>query len=699
MKRLFQLQLVLTVLCASLIMVIVVSGYHFGFLQRADNFLYDLHFKWRGDRAPSGKITLVLMDQESSVKLKRRQGNWSRRHLARAVENLSSAGASVIGIDLIFSSPAPDPEDDRLLAAAIKTSSNVVLARISSSHGQEVTALDLFQEAMTGDGFVDVPLDQDNILRKIRFFNARRLADGNLELIPSFSLELARVYYDIDFIPDFSGEESFRLGATSQKSITLPYPELLINFGGNYSAFRRISFSNVVNNRFNPVSVNGKMVLIGSSLVFEKDFFSTPYSRFTRTPDTLAGKFGSVEKNVLGDKDLGIACHAWATETILNQRFIQRIPPKDVIIWTLIAGLAGLVFYLPVIGFFGSTAILIAGLAAVPATSQHLFVNNLTSMDISPLLVVWCLQFVMGAALQKSVQRKKFLMITDLFGKYLAPDVVRELLKDDLSDRLEGRHRDITILFSDLRGFTSLSEKLGPAETGHLLNTYFDSMIPLVFKWKGTLDKLIGDAIMAFFGAPLEIEDHPEQAAGCALLMIEAINALRLKNIPGAAELDLGIGINTGRAIVGNLGSKEFMDYTVIGDSVNLASRLESLNKVYGTHIIVSEYTAKFIGDRFQLRKLDTVKVLGKDMPVSIFELMAPKEICDPKLPALAAIFESGVDKYSQRNWSAALNCFQKALDIDPADQPCQLYLQRIERFVEAPPPDDWNGITVYDYK
>ena len=290
-------------------------------------------------------------------------------------------------------------------------------------------------------------------------------------------------------------------------------------------------------------------------------------------------------------------------------------------------------------------------------------------------------------------------MITDLFGKYLAPDVVRELLKDDLSDRLEGRHRDITILFSDLRGFTSLSEKLGPAETGHLLNTYFDSMIPLVFKWKGTLDKLIGDAIMAFFGAPLEIEDHPEQAAGCALLMIEAINALRLKNIPGAAELDLGIGINTGRAIVGNLGSKEFMDYTVIGDSVNLASRLESLNKVYGTHIIVSEYTAKFIGDRFQLRKLDTVKVLGKDMPVSIFELMAPKEICDPKLPALAALFESGVDKYSQRNWSAALNCFQKALDIDPADQPCQLYLQRIERFVEAPPPDDWNGITVYDYK
>jgi adenylate cyclase len=698
-KRLFLLQLVLTVFCTSLVIFVVVSGYHFGFLQRTDNFLYDLHFKWRGDRAPSDKITLVLMDQKSSVELKRRQGNWSRRHLARAIENLSSAGAAVIGIDLIFSSPSPDPEDDRLLAAAIEKSGNVVLARISSSYGKEIVALDQFREAMTGDGFIDVPLDKDNILRKIRFFHARRLPDGNLELIPSFSLELARVFYDVDFIPDFSGEDSFRLGSASQKSITLPYPELLINFGGNYASFSSISFSDAVNNRFNPGSVNGKMVLIGSSLVFEKDFFSTPYSRFIRTPDTLSAKFESVDKNILGDKDLGISCHAWAAETILNRLFIQRIPHAEVLIWTVIAGLVGLVFYLPVTGFFGSTALLLAGLAAVPGISHRLFISNLTWLDTAPLLAVWCLQFVMGAALQKSVQRKKTLMITDLFGKYLAPDVVRELLKDDLSDRLEGHHRDISVLFSDLRGFTSLSEKLGPAGTGHLLNTYFDVMIPLVFKRKGTLDKLIGDAIMAFFGAPLEIEDHPGAAAGCALSMIEAINALRLKNIPGAPELDLGIGINTGRAIVGNLGSKEFMDYTVIGDSVNLASRLESLNKVYGTHIIVSEHTEKNIKDRFQLRKLDTVRVIGKDMHVSIFELMAQKEGCDPKLPALAAFFESGIENYRQRNWSFALKCFQEALEINPDDRPSRVYINRIEAFRKSPPPDDWEGITVYENK
>jgi adenylate cyclase len=143
----------------------------------------------------------------------------------------------------------------------------------------------------------------------------------------------------------------------------------------------------------------------------------------------------------------------------------------------------------------------------------------------------------------------------------------------------------------------------------------------------------------------------------------------------------------------------DFVDYTVIGDSVNLASRLESLNKVYGTHIIVSEYTAKNIRDRFQLRKLDTVKVLGKGAPVSIFELMALKEGCDPGLPALAAVFESGIRNYRQKNWSSALKCFQEALAINPSDRPSRIYIDRVERFIESPPPDDWKGVTVYENK
>jgi len=699
MKRLFLLQLILTISCVCLVTAAVAGGYYLGFLQRADGFLYDLHFKWRGTREPSGRITLVLMDQKSAVELKRQQGSWSRRHMARAIENLDAAGAAVIGIDLIFSSPSPDPEDDRQLAAAMKTANNVVLARISSSHGKAITALNRFQTAMVGDGFIDVPLDEDNVLRKVRFFNARRLPEGDLELIPSFSLELARVFYGIDFNPDFSEEDAFRLGSGKGKILTLPYPELLINFGGNYKAFPGISFSDAVKNRFNPDAVRGKLVLIGSSLVFEKDFFSTPYSRFDKPPAVLEKKFKQVERNILGDKDLGISCHAWAAETILTQAFITRSARRQVLAWTLIAGLAGVVFYLPVTGLFGSTAILMGGLIAFPGIGHRLFINDLVWLDIAPLLAVWCLQFVMGAALQRSIQRKKSLMITDLFGKYLAPDVVRELLKDEQSDRLEGRHCDITVLFSDLRSFTSLSEKLGPAGTGHLLNAYFDVMIPLVFKRQGTLDKLIGDAIMAFFGAPLDIENHPEKAADCALAMLAAIDALRKKNIPGAAELDLGIGLNTGRAIVGNLGSKEFRDYTVIGDTVNLSSRLESLNKVYGTHIIISEFTADRIRDRFQLRKLDTVKVIGKDISVPIYELMASGKNCNPLLKELAALYEAGLAQYCRRKWAPAMEKFREGLVLKPDDPPCRLFIRRIEAFLQAAPPEDWDGTTVYDYK
>lgn len=678
---------------------LVGGGYYYGFFQRADNFLYDQHFKWRGDRAPSGQITLVLMDQKSAVALKRRQGSWSRRHLARAVEHLNRAGAAVIGIDLIFSSPSPDPQDDLILAEAIASGENVVLARISSSHGKEITALDRFQAAMIGDGFIDVPLDVDNILRKVRFFNARRLPDGGLELVPSFSLELARVFYNIEFIPDFSGKDFFTLGSENDKVLTLPYPELLINFGGNYAAFPGISFVDAVNNQFDPAAVKGKIVLIGSSLVFEKDFFSTPYSRFTRPPQSLTAKFGRVETGILGDKDLGISCHAWATETILTKGFINKRPRREVLLWTFLAGLAGLVFYLPVVGIFGSTLILIIGLLGVAGISHYLFLHSLTWVDVAPLLGVWSLQFVMGAALQKSVQRKKSLMITDLFGKYLAPDVVKELLKDEQSDQLTGRHCDITVLFSDLRGFTSLAEKLGPAQTGSLLNAYFDVMIPLVFKQQGTLDKLIGDAIMAFFGAPLDIEDHPDAAARCALAMLAAIETLRQQDIPGAAKLDLGVGLNTGRAIVGNLGSQQFRDYTVIGDAVNLASRLESLNKVYGTHIIVSESTAVQIQERYQLRKLDTVQVIGKDNPVMIYELMTSLENDDSTLQDLAAQYEAGLQHYTQRNWSRALAHFQDALVRCPGDHPSQLLIRRIETYMQTPPPEGWQGVTVYDYK
>ena len=206
---------------------------------------------------------------------------------------------------------------------------------------------------------------------------------------------------------------------------------------------------------------------------------------------------------------------------------------------------------------------------------------------------------------------------------------------------------------SDLRKFTSLSENLTPRETGHLLNTYFDTMIPIVFEYQGTLDKLMGDAIMAFFGAPREFTDHPQRAAETALKMVEELDRLKSESsVKGVEKLNLGIGLNTGQVTVGNLGSHKFMDYTVVGDTVNLGSRLEGLNKNYGTSIIISQSTAERLDSRFVLRELDRVRVKGKAHAVTIFELLGVREGLDESRFKFLEIFHSGRRRYIKRDWN-----------------------------------------------
>ena len=247
--------------------------------------------------------------------------------------------------------------------------------------------------------------------------------------------------------------------------------------------------------------------------------------------------------------------------------------------------------------------IFFSGHAALFGISHVLFTGKLVWLRIAPPLLILYLQFVTGIVMQRLYSRFKNRLITDLFGKYVSPSVVNDLLQGEMGVSLEGQSQVVTVLFSDLRSFTTLSENLSPRETGILLNTYFDAMIPVVFNHRGTLDKLIGDAIMCFFGAPARLEDHPSMAALTALVMMDELESLkREKDVHGVENLNVGIGLNSGEAIVGNLGSNEFMDYTVIGDTVNLASRLEGLNKVYGTGIIVSQATAEGLDEGFFLR-------------------------------------------------------------------------------------------------
>jgi adenylate cyclase len=703
-RRWVSIQLLLTLAFTGMVTVAVCLAYHYNHFSFLDNFLYDYNIKWRGFQPTSGKVVLVLMDEKSAVELERRKGSWSRKQMAQALTNMCRAGAEIVGMDIAFAAPDMDPRADQMLAQAIGRCNNVVLAKVLSGHGVEILPLDLFQEQMIGDGFIDVPLDEDEVLRRIRFLNAKPLANGSLQLLPAFSLELVRTFLNIEFMFDFSGDDFFIMGAPGKKQLRLPYPELRINFTGDYSAFLpRLSYADVVHNRFLETDVKGKIVLIGSSLAIEKDFFTTPFSKFQRPSEIHQTKFRSVEKDVLGTKELGVACQAWAVETILANQFISKLSERSypaMLALIVVMGLAGLTFYIPALNLIWQTLIMAAGGAVVVALGYLFFLKKLLWIETAPLLTLLLLQFVVGIALQRIFAKRKTAQVTEIFGKYLSAHVVDELIKGDLTTTLEGRDQELTLLFADLRSFTSLSERLGAKDTSHLLNHYFESMISIISAHEGIPDKIMGDAVMALFGAPVYFADHPVKAAEAALDMLKGIDELkRSHTIPGLQDLAAGIGLNTGTVIVGNLGSQKFMNYTAIGDAVNLASRLESLNKVYGTHIIISEFTASRLDDRFLLRELDRVQVKGQDRAVAIYELMSLKDMADGCQHEMIRHFKAGLAAFRNRWWNESVAHFERVLQKAPEDGPAKLFLDRIEKLKKMPADPLWDGVMRFESK
>lgn len=700
-KKLFRLQIILSGLSTLLVVLAILLAYHGGLFRQLDYQLYDLHYRWRGPQPTSANIVLVLLDDQSAQELGKQKGGWSRRQTAQALTNLCQAGAEVIGLDMLYSEPGPDSEADQLLAQAMASCNNIVLARtISTQSGPAKVPLPLFQEAMIGDGFIDVPLDQDEVLRRIRFFNAKPLADGALQLLPSFALELARSYLFLDFELDFSQQDSFVLGHPQAEHIRLPYPELLINYSGDFHSFKQISFAQAVNNSFAPEDVKGKLLIIGSSLITDKDSYTTPFSKANLAGRAVQHKFAKLDSHALGQKEYGMACHAHAVETILSKRFISRGTALQV--YSVTAGLAllCLLFYLPAIPIFVEYLLLSTLLATSWWGGYLLFSRSSTWFDIAPLLMVVICQFVAGMVLQKSFSKKKAAMVTNLFGRYVSGGVVKELIKGDIEATLEGQRKELTMLFSDLRNFTTMSEELGAKDTSLLLNTYFDAMIPLVFQHHGTLDKLMGDAVMAFFGAPLDVAEHSNEAALAAIAMLKTLDSLKASGqVKGVEGLDIGIGLNSGQVTVGNLGSQQFMDYTIIGDAVNLASRLEGLNKVYGTHILVSEFTAASLDHRFLLRELDLVRVKGKLQAITLYELLGLQQEFDQTTISMINQFEAALQHYRQQQWDEAEKSLLDIQSNFPDDGPTQLYLERITHYRHNPPGHDWDGITTFGHK
>ncbi|MEK7685818.1 MAG: GAF domain-containing protein [Verrucomicrobiota bacterium] len=279
-------------------------------------------------------------------------------------------------------------------------------------------------------------------------------------------------------------------------------------------------------------------------------------------------------------------------------------------------------------------------------------------------------------------------------ARYMSKDVVERLLEVG-ADALGGSVQEVTILFSDIRSFTTFSERIGAKGTVSMLNSYFSEMVDIIFNYGGILDKYIGDAIMAIFGTPFKKPEDPDNAVTVAKEMIVTLRSYNARRIAeGHDPIDIGVGINTGEVVAGNIGSQKRMDYTVIGDGVNLAARLESATKYYGAKILISEFTFHKLKINRIVRELDLIRVKGKEKPISLYEVLdghTPETF--PNLAQVLNLFERGYRHYRGRDWSQAIRSFEEALTLHPQDMPSQLYLNRCRHYLAAPPEESWGGV------
>jgi adenylate cyclase len=268
-------------------------------------------------------------------------------------------------------------------------------------------------------------------------------------------------------------------------------------------------------------------------------------------------------------------------------------------------------------------------------------------------------------------------------------------------EMLGGQAQVATVLFSDIRSFTSLSEKMSAGEIVSMLNDYFTVMVDIIFKYNGILDKYIGDAILAVFGAPFASEEDADNTVRAAIGMMSELNKFNKERATEGKDLiHIGVGINTDEVLSGNIGSMKRMDYTVIGDGVNLASRLEGANKFYRTNILISEFTQKALKGSYTSREVDIIKVKGKDKPVGIYEIMDYQdETTFPNMKDVLVLYNEGLDNYRMKKWQEAMACFEKAISMNEGDGLSRLYLERCQEFLENPPEESWDGVWVMKSK
>jgi adenylate cyclase len=672
---------------------------------------YDLRFQSRGDVAAVPDVVLAVVDEKSLDALGR--WPWSRARIAELVDALSAGGARVIAFDIGFlerEAAAPD----RALARAIERSPAAVVLgyffHMASERGYDVApevrdrelerleanaltvrmrASDLdkspfaqakavegnlpeLADAAEGAGFFTLVPDDDGVVRRTPL-----VIEAEGEVYPSLALvaawnALGQPPLVVDVVQNHVADIQLgdRIVPTDEGG------NLLVNFPGKAGAFPQVSISDVLAGDVAPDRFRDKIVLVGVTATAVFDLRATPF----------------------GPVNPGLEVQAAALDNLLSGRFMSR------------PGWADLADQLAIVLLGVTTGLLLAQLGALSglvatallavayvALAEQLFVRAGAWIGVTyPLLalVVVYTAITLHAYLREQRERRR---VSGAFGQYVSPVVIEQMLADPEKLRLGGEERVLTVLFCDLAGFTGIAERNSPQTTIELLSEYYARMTEQIYACEGMLKEYVGDELMAIFGAPLPQPDHAVRACRAALALREARLALSQEWMKlGRPALRARTGVNTGLMLVGNIGSRYRFSYGVVGDPVNMASRREHLNRMFGTEILIGEQTAELIGDAFRLRELDRVRVVGKAFEQRVFELVSEAGVTlGPEREKVLAHYQAALAEYRERRFAPALGELDAALAIEPADGPSRMLAERCRSWCDAPPPADWEPVYV----
>jgi adenylate cyclase len=652
-----------------------------GFQETASDFLFVTRVV-----QPAVSTVIVGIDERSHRMLIARHGamsQWPRTLYARAIDSLAGAGARVIGLAVFFEGARPE---DGELGEAMRRAGNVVIPVLAQGPLEFDPAPGVAQRfqifvrpigevrrAAAGEGLANITVAQDSTVRGLPLL----LRSGDEEL-PAMPLTIAALYARRPRVLDKRPEP----GIVHAAGRAVPVGEgdiLRINFGGPPSGgrgvgpYKIVSFVDVLDGIFDRSLIRDRVVLLGLAL---------PGLDENPTPTTSQVRMSGVE--VLAN----------AVETIVHQRFLR--PVDRAVTGGLVVALA-LVAAALVAGaapWLATTATLVVLMAYL--TAAALLFERGWIMDLvyppAALLLTFALTLTHRVVFVEAERR----MVRQAMGRYVSPAVGRWLLENPRRLAVGGEQREMSVLFSDIRDFTSFAHALPPDTLVTLLNHYRGEMSDVVFRRDGVLAQYVGDAIEAFWNAPMEQPDHARRACQAALDMLAALEGIRpIFAARGWPDLDIGIGINTGLMIVGNMGSRRRLDYTAVGDAVNVASRVEGLTKEYGVHVVIGEDTQRAAGADFVYRFLDRVAVKGRPEPLSVYELLAPTGGVDQGQAAQLERYHTAVDCYRARKWEEAATMFADLSREAPDDGPIALYRERSRAALADPPPLDWNGVHI----